>query len=597
MKKLVLYAYIFLSLLIIGRRIYTPWQPTLQWDTFGYYLYLPATFIYNDPGLQQKEKWLDPLLDKYKPTATFYQAERLENGKWALRYPIGWAVMNAPFFFAGHLTAKITGHPQDGLSKPYSIWILIGGTCYVLFGLWLFCRFLLFFFDERTTLLTLLLTVLATNYYQISTGAVALTHSYLFTLYAVFFYGTYRWHIHRRIKYVLMVGISTGLIAITRPNEALLLGVFFLWNIYSFDSFLRKMQLLFANKLQIILMGICIAAVVSIQLLYWKYASGKWFFYSYRDPAVGFDFKSPHTFNFLFSFRKGWFIYTPVMFFALLGILAYHKQLRSSLLAISSFFILNLYVVSSWTCWWYAGGSYSSRSLVPCYVFLALGLGYLIRAIREYDSRNVKILFACLAIFFTGLNLFQDWQFAHGILDGERITANYYFRVFGKTAINDEDRKLLLVPRSTESEEHIPADSTFTESVLYEMNFSNDTLKHLQLDSNRQFSPGPDIAYKDITLKEYAWLQCEAEVFIPEDYEGPDPLLVVSFHYKDQPYKYRSTEKLNQVTAKGQWIKLHMDYQTPEVRSKQDNLKVYLWHRGKMPVYLRWMKVQKKEPR
>ena len=44
----------------------------LTWDVFGYYLYLPATFIHDDPGLKDRA-WLDEVMAKYDPSATLYQ--------------------------------------------------------------------------------------------------------------------------------------------------------------------------------------------------------------------------------------------------------------------------------------------------------------------------------------------------------------------------------------------------------------------------------------------------------------------------------------------------------------------------------------------
>jgi hypothetical protein len=44
-------------------------------------------------------------------------------------------------------------------------------------------------------------------------------------------------------------------------------------------------------------------------------------------------------------------------------------------------------------------------------------------------------------------------------------------------------------------------------------------------------------------------------------------------------------------------ITLGIDYLTPEVRTKEDNLKVYLWHRGKKKVLLDDLIVYAYEPK
>ena len=49
----------------------------LTWDVFGYYLYLPAYFIYDD--IEHLE-FAPILIDQYRATETFYQANQMENG-------------------------------------------------------------------------------------------------------------------------------------------------------------------------------------------------------------------------------------------------------------------------------------------------------------------------------------------------------------------------------------------------------------------------------------------------------------------------------------------------------------------------------------
>ena len=104
----------------------------LSWDVLGYYLYLPATFIYHDIGLQNQE-WLDQINSIYHNTETWYQLVPTTEGKQAIKYPIGWSLLNLPFFFIGHLWALISDYPADGFSKPYQYCIILGNYLYVFF--------------------------------------------------------------------------------------------------------------------------------------------------------------------------------------------------------------------------------------------------------------------------------------------------------------------------------------------------------------------------------------------------------------------------------------------------------------------------------
>ena len=100
----------------------------------GFYLYLPATFIYKD--LKQL-KFKDEILKKYRPTGSFYQAFQHTNGNFVMKYPIGLAILFSPFFALASLIAWLSGYPIDGFSFPYQLAISWGGLFMAFLGLWM----------------------------------------------------------------------------------------------------------------------------------------------------------------------------------------------------------------------------------------------------------------------------------------------------------------------------------------------------------------------------------------------------------------------------------------------------------------------------
>ncbi len=88
-------------ILYAGVAYYPKWkqggsEATLSWDVLGYYMYLPAVFIYGDI---KKCGFKDSILAKYQPTPDFQQAFVHSNGNYVMKYSSGQAVMMAPFFF------------------------------------------------------------------------------------------------------------------------------------------------------------------------------------------------------------------------------------------------------------------------------------------------------------------------------------------------------------------------------------------------------------------------------------------------------------------------------------------------------------------
>jgi len=288
------------------------------------------------------------------------------------------------------------------------------------------------------------------------------------------------------------------------------------------------------------------------------------------------------------------------MVLALLGLIKVYQMGREWFWALLIFLILDVYIVSSWTCWWYAGGSFSSRSMLPAYTLFAFPLAYLL----EWASRKrwLTLVLGTLLALMVVLNLFQSWQWKVGIISKERMTKEYYWRVFGRTMVTESDRQYLSVERSIEGYDELKNTSGYSSYVLYKNAFvddesqeSNDSLGMI-LDPQQPFSPGPDITYFDLTQSDHAWIQARADVYIPEGYSCNSPVLVATFHHKGEAYAYKAKPLSNESLGKPGYHELKLDYLTPEVRKVVDNLKVYVWQPDTCPVRVKSLEVIVHEP-
>jgi len=226
-------------------------------------------------------------------------------------------------------------------------------------------------------------------------------------------------------------------------------------------------------------------------------------------------------------------------------------------------------------------------------------------------GRIIRYFIMSVFVLFIILNLFQFLQFNMGIIDAYRMTGKYYLAVFGKTHINKNDKKLLLVERSFEEKQKIPHDVTFKKSIIYSNYFevpagelNNHIVKDtvykgkysLKMDSTMMYSPGIEISYEDITACEYAWIRAIVYVYIPINYEDESPYFVMTFNHNNINYCWKGESLDKTAFKKGEWVKLSMDYMTPEVRSIEDKLKIYVWHRGKKAIYIDDISIEKYEP-
>ncbi len=595
-------------IIVILRFVYPP-DNALTWDVFGYYLYLPSKFIYHDLDLVN-QAWLNEIIQKYHTTETLYQAYIAPNGQWVIKYSMGMAVMYMPFFFMSGLVAKISGFPVDGFSMPYQYGLSIGGLVYTIIGLYFFRKILLKYFNDKTTSLLLILTVLGTNYIHQATGGNLAPHNFLFSLFAAAVWFAIKWHETPKKRYMVLMGLTMGMIMLVRPNEGVCLLVPVFWGVYDRKSLFDKFKLINEHKIQIVLGIICFVIVLLPQFYYWKRQTGSYIFYSYLNPNEGFDWLRPHIGNFLLSFRKGWLIYTPLAILSILGLIPLYKKRKDLFFPVIIYFIVSLYIVSSWSCWWYAGGCYSQRAIVSSYVLLALPLGFLIEWINSLNSFK-KVLLYLIFTFLLLLNLFQYWQFYNGILKGYNMTGKYYGAIFGKTRIPEGAESLLLVNRGFNMNETMPNPNQFSKTFLGYFDFSHvnpsepanlvkdikDTSSYcLMMDSVSMYSPGVYVKYKNITGEYYAWIKVRIRFLLPEAYNEPNPLIVVTFLHEKLCYQYFTKELKYEDGKKGLWQDFSVDYLTPEVRDIEDTLQAYIWHRGKSPVYIKNLIIEAYHP-
>lgn len=604
-----LYVAIFFSLAIVVARITVPPTNMLTWDVFGYYLYLPAVFIYDDPTLSNHE-WLTEVMQKYQPSPTLYQLVDLDEGKRLIKYSSGLALIYSPFFFIAHVLAPVLHYPPDGFSLPYNIALSVGGILWAIAGVFLLRKVLLRFFNDSISAIVMTLIIAGTNYFHIvSIDGTLITHNYLFTLYALLLLLTIKWHDKPDWHIAAGIGVTIGLTGLIRPSEAICLLIPLLWNTGTASALSDKLYKMRKNALHILIITMAAFVVGFIQFFYWKELTGQWIYYSYSNNAgEGFRFFPPYIAEFLFSYRKGWLLYTPVMIFAFSGMfIMLKKNYRASLPAIVVFIILDLWIISAWTAWWYGGGSFSSRSIIPAYVVLAIPLGYLIRELMTFKIRLIAGILAFLLII---LNLFQSWQWQKRIIDKERMTKDYYWAVFGKTNIDKKKLDhLLLVDRGVETNE-IPANiERYTQKLLWELpsaDNNRDTLYAASMPASSEnlpvtgykmhkdnaFSPGINKKYNELTQLDHVWIKSMVDIFVPHGYQGKPPLLVHAFHYKGDAYKYRAVTIKEDEIRYGQWNKLEYWYLTPEVRTTDDNLKIYIWHSSADTAYISNFKVE-----
>jgi hypothetical protein len=206
-----------------------------------------------------------------------------------------------------------------------------------------------------------------------------------------------------------------------------------LYKVTNVDSLKKQVQFFIAQFQKLIIITLVAIITLLPQFIYWKYVTGSWVFYSYLDES--FFLSSPHILEVLFSFRKGLFIYTPLMVFAFMGIYRLYKTKSQYFFAVLTFTLLNIYLVSSWWCWWYGGG-FGLRAFIESFAILSIPLASFIHYISQQKLLEIVVVRILLTTFIL-LNIFETYQYRKGVLHYDSMSFETYIKIFGRTTYPD----------------------------------------------------------------------------------------------------------------------------------------------------------------
>jgi hypothetical protein len=415
------------ALLILAQFQDRRWKglEVFDWDQGGYYSYLPATFLYGDPGRVDS---LGQLVQQRWPAERNHSIaslgiHRLPNGRYATKYPLGVAVGELPWFGGAHVFARLHGDPPNGYSRPYQQAIMIAGLLYGLLGLWVLRKLLRRYYSDQVTAWTIAGIALGTNYFVYTSYEAALAHAVLFLWQASLLYCTSRWYEAPRRRWAAGIGLFLGLATLCRFTEALYVLIPLAWGLSSGAAWRQRPALWARHFDQLVLASGLGLAIVSAQFFFWHAVSGHWVLDGYQGEV--FDFRHPHLLEGLFSIEKGWFLYTPLMAVTLVaGLLRLRRYVPAALPATLVLLPALLYLTFSWGQWGY-GWTFSTRPLISVYPLLALSLAAMLAAVLRPGALS-GVAVRALVVGCIVLNLWQTWQYVGGILQGEGYTAKLY---------------------------------------------------------------------------------------------------------------------------------------------------------------------------
>lgn len=380
-------------------------ETNFVWDGAGYYSYLPATFYYGNFEFDGIYRYFLPVNDA---------------GERYPKYTYGVALLEAPMYGAGYLYALATGQSLNGFSTAFADCTRWGIVLYGFIGLWFLRKFLLHFFSELITAITLFACFFCSMYYMYIYVQGEIAHGYLTVLFSLFLYCTLRWHQNPSRFYSVCLGVILAVVTIIRVTEIYIVFFFIFWNVKTSADIKAKALLLLANVKHLIWIPLLGFVFWVPQLLFWKRYLGAYITNPYINEP--FFWSDPQILNILFSYRKGLITYTPLYLLAFAGVFFIPKRFPLSKYLFVAVLVLTTYVFSCWWDWCYGGG-FGSRPFCQQIAFLSIALASVLdfvflrvpflRLKNWLSAATLVFLFSCCFFNFSLAYQYQELRRLH----------------------------------------------------------------------------------------------------------------------------------------------------------------------------------------
>ncbi|MCX6268524.1 MAG: hypothetical protein NTW16_14405 [Bacteroidetes bacterium] len=546
------------------------WDRVINSDGKGYYAYLPAIFIYHDLQFGFVEQYES----SYYPSnrSVFKEFRNKEGDRTVNKYFPGLAILWLPFFLFAHLIAWLRGSPMDGYSLTYQYSIALSALIFLYLGAkWLQKLLKAFGSGEKVAALIVVAATLGTNLIFYTIIEPSMTHVYSFALITAFLLVNYKlFHEYRSGWFAGSLFLFVLIILIRPTNVLIIFLVPFLAG--SRENLIQTLRNLWQEKRTIILGAIPAVILLAIPVMLWYLQAGKWFVYSYGDEKL--NFMHPQMFRILFSYNRGWFLYTPLAFIALFGFPGLFKRSRFQFFWLLIFLVLYIYTAS---CWWvfYYASKCGQRVFIDILPVMAVLLMF---AVGLFSANRWKRVVSGIIILLISLNIIQFYQHTQWIFPPYNINKPIYWNSFFSLT---KQAKIFLPM------EGILAERTFTNDMEKDQGQAwlnpgtrNDSEFHQGhwsslSDQTIPYSVGFVTRPDSLFVTGNRIIRIEAFVLKPG--KKTEATLVVDFETDGKSVSYNALT-LDSYTREGRWTRIEAAFYVPLNLPLNGSVKIYFFN-------------------
>ncbi|MBI3519214.1 MAG: hypothetical protein HY062_07630 [Bacteroidetes bacterium] len=542
------YLFLFFSLFIIllTQRFLNERQNglanSIATDGLGYYCYLPAAVIYQDFAYHYYDNEQNKINPIYRPAINQYKDKGVN------KYYCGTAICMLPFFLIGIVISAVAGTDINGYTDTFLMMISLGSLIYCVLSVFLISRIAEFFsISAKISFATCLVFLFGTNFFHYVIQEPSMSHVYSFFAVSLFFYLFVRLIEKPTNKALFFLGLAFALVALIRPVNVVII-LFTPFFFAGFKDYVLFLKTIFIKQyIGVAIFIVTFMGAVLLQFTFYYLQTGDFYIVSYEGET--FNFAHPEIINMLFSYKKGLFIYTPLILAAILFILFVKSDWFKKVVFFTTLSVF-IYITASWWCWWYGGG-FSIRPIIdilPLFVIFSMLL---------YSKLSIgkKRMVLGLVIPFLLLNQLMAFQYSNGIMHSYNMDKEKFWDIFLETNLTDINQKKIakiLTGRPVFKTELMNYEDTEGDNRVVPGGYQSQ--KASVVGKMNHYSKGFGFPLKDLNLNAtfYLIIECMAKT----SKEGKDLALVASVDDSGNMTKWDVVFK-NQFSSKNnEWVKM-----------------------------------------
>jgi len=397
--------FVLLFLLILNR--YSAFDRyTFGADDAYYYSYLGSIVIDHDLDLSNQYS----LSGLHEIASEKILERRTPAGYLVNVFPVGLSIFWLPFFLLGHLETYLLNLfgfsiSMNGYTSPYLNSVVAGNLLYGIAGLFLIYKFVSRYFPRLMSFLVVVSIYLTTPLYIYFNGFYLVSEIVSVFLVAFLLFLVQQNENRLTAGKLFLIGILGGLAATVRFHNLVFLGLPALFVLIDFrNSWKEKGKAAFdipALKLLSLSAG-AIAGFVP-QILIWRRMYGEWLV----NLAGRFLpwWKHPFILETLFSTRKGLFLWSPLLLFAVIGLAFFIRKDRKWGWPFLFLLLLNVYINASQWDWW-GSTAFGARRFLNCSIIFVTGFSAFWYALQQKWKWIGHVVTVILVLFLVHMNLF-----------------------------------------------------------------------------------------------------------------------------------------------------------------------------------------------